>query len=215
MVSTPADFQSAQLTIDVYADIICPWCYIGKKRLEQALAQRPDITVNLKWHAFLLNPSMPAEGMDRQAYLTAKFGHAASAVYGRIAMAGLDAGISFSFSDIKLTPDTKPLHKLIISSEEGWKLSEFFYQAYFIDGLNISNPEIQEQLYFQAGITFPDKASPRFNTAQQQIDDDLDYGRTLGIDGVPFMIFNQAFSIAGAYPAETLLTVIDAATRPE
>ena len=86
--------MTSRIDVDIFADIICPWCYIGKTRLDQAFSKRPNLTPVYRWRSFLLNPSMPAEGMDRQAYLTAKFGHAASAVYGRIAMAGLDAGIS-------------------------------------------------------------------------------------------------------------------------
>ncbi len=216
MVTTPIDFPATQLTIDVYADIICPWCYIGKRRLETALQERPQLAVKVNWRAFLLNPSMPPQGMDRQAYLTAKFGHAASAVYGRIAMAGLDVGIPFAFSDIKLTPDTKPMHSLLISDQENsWKLSEHFYKAYFIDGHDISNMDIQNQLYEDAGVTPPDRKDTNFKAAQHQMEQDLTYGKSLGIDGVPFMIFNNSFSIAGAHPAETLLAVIDAATRPE
>ena len=78
--------------VEIYADIICPWCYIGKKRLDDAFAARPAITPRYIWRCFLLNPSMPEDGMDRQAYLRGKFGNAASAVYGRIAAAGLDSG---------------------------------------------------------------------------------------------------------------------------
>ena len=216
MITTPSETPVPQLTIDLYADIICPWCYIGKKRLEEALAQRPELEVQVNWRAFLLNPSMPAQGMDRQAYLTAKFGHAASAVYGRIAMAGLDVGISFAFSDIARTPDTKPIHSLLIAAEkESWHLSEYFYQAYFIHGLDISNPDIQHQIYQQAGVEFPHSQQDRMNTASHQMEQDLAHSKTLGVDGVPFMVFNNAFSIAGAHPAETLLTVIDAALRPE
>ena len=76
------------INVEIYADIICPWCYIGTRRLEEAFAKRPDITPVYHWRAFLLNPTMPRDGMDRNAYLHAKFGHSAAAVYGRIATAG-------------------------------------------------------------------------------------------------------------------------------
>ena len=139
--------SSQRVTIDLYADIICPWCYIGKKRLETALAERPNIEFTINWRAFLLNPSMPPAGMDRQAYLAAKFGHAASAIYGRIAMAGLDAGISFAFSRIDRTPDTKPLHKLLIGAgKDSWALSEAFIRPIFSMG-GISRTAMCRQIF--------------------------------------------------------------------
>ena len=205
------------LTIDIYADIICPWCYIGKKRLEDALAQRPEITPEFRWRAFLLNPSMPSEGMDRQAYLTAKFGHAASAVYGRIAMAGLDAGISFNFSRISRTPDTRPLHMIMKAAGQGcWTLSEAFYQAYFIDGLDITDPDIQNQIYFASNMTDIAnlQAAPSDKVLAQSVEQDLSDAGALGIEGVPYMVFNHSFAIAGAYPSDILVNAIDAAMRP-
>ena len=94
LMSTP----SKTVNVEIYADIICPWCYIGKKRLDAAFAARSDVTPKYIWRGFLLNPGMPAEGMDRQAYLNNKFVSAAAAVYGRIAAAGLDSGICLLYT---------------------------------------------------------------------------------------------------------------------
>ena len=208
--------SSQRVTIDLYADIICPWCYIGKKRLETALADRPNIEFTINWRAFLLNPSMPPAGMDRQAYLAAKFGHAASAIYGRIAMAGLDAGISFAFSRIDRTPDTKPLHKLLIGAgKDSWALSEAFYQAYFLDGRDISDSYVQADIFAKMGKTSIYDDISENNKSQSRLEQDLADSHALGIDGVPFMVFNNAFSIAGAHPSDILLKVIDASVRPE
>ena len=208
--------SSQRVTIDLYADIICPWCYIGKKRLETALAERPNIEFTINWRAFLLNPSMPPAGMDRQAYLAAKFGHAASAIYGRIAMAGLDAGISFAFSRIDRTPDTKPLHKLLIGAgKDSWALSEAFYLAYFLDGRDISDSYVQADIFAKMGKTSLYDDISENDTSQSRLEQDLADSHALGIDGVPFMVFNNAFSIAGAHPSDILLKVIDASVRPE
>jgi predicted DsbA family dithiol-disulfide isomerase len=208
--------SSQRVTIDLYADIICPWCYIGKKRLETALADRPNIEFTINWRAFLLNPSMPPAGMDRQAYLASKFGHAASAIYGRIAMAGLDAGISFAFSRIDRTPDTKPLHKLLIGAgKDSWALSEAFYQAYFLDGRDISDSYVQADIFAKMGKTSLYDDISENNKSQSRLEQDLADSHALGIDGVPFMVFNNAFSIAGAHPSDILLKVIDASVRPE
>ena len=89
------------VNVEIYADIICPWCYIGKKRLEAAFAKRPEIIPNYIWRCFLLNPSMPKRGMNRQSYIRGKFGNAGQTVYQKIAVAGLQSGIKFNFDQIK------------------------------------------------------------------------------------------------------------------
>ena len=199
------------LTIDIYSDIICPWCYIGKKRLEEALAERPNIQTNIRWRAFLLNPSMPRGGMDRQLYLKQKFGEASNAVYDRIAMAGRDAGIDFAFDDIKKTPETSAVHTLLIASgKHSYSLSERFFQAYFLQGRDISDPEVQKDLIAQEGCE-NSYTKDALEKAASQINEDIQYGGSAGIDGVPFFVFNNQFSLAGAHPAPVILSAIDAA----
>ena len=201
----------AKLIIDVYSDIVCPWCYIGKKRLEEALAQRSEIETEINWRAFLLNPTMPRSGMDRQIYLKQKFGEAANAVYDRIAVAGRDANIDFKFQDIGLTPETSAIHTLLIASgQHGFSLAERFFQAYFLEGRDISDADVQTELIKQEGChNLYTKES--LQNAANQINDDLQFGRELGIDGVPFFVFNKQFSLAGAHPASVLLNAMDAA----
>lgn len=206
--------MTTRIHVDIFADIICPWCYIGKTRLDQAFARRPDLTPVFRWRSFLLNPSMPPEGMSRQAYLTAKFGHAASAVYGRIAMAGLDAGIEFQFSKIERTPDTRPVHQLLLAADEHSEpLADKFYQAYFLDGQDIGITEVQDRLLDACGLS-RDALAAKLPSAAAQMETDLQDCHTLGIEGVPMMIFNNNLSLAGAYPPDILLNVIDSAARP-
>ena len=206
--------MTTQITVDIFADIICPWCYIGKTRLDQAFARRPDIVPIYRWRSFLLNPSMPPEGMSRQAYLTAKFGHAASAVYGRIAMAGLDAGIDFQFSNIERTPDTRPIHKLLLAAgPDSEALANQFYKAYFLEGLNIGDVQVQNNLLEVCELDRAELAE-KLVDAEAQMEMDLQDCHTLGIEGVPMMIFNDSLSLAGAYPPDILLNVIDSAARP-
>ena len=206
--------MTTQITVDIFADIICPWCYIGKTRLDQAFARRPDIVPIYRWRSFLLNPSMPPEGMSRQAYLTAKFGHAASAVYGRIAMAGLDAGIDFQFSNIERTPDTRPIHKLLLAAgPDSEALANQFYKAYFLEGLNIGDVQVQNNLLEVCELDRAELAE-KLVDAEAQMEMDLQDCHTLGIEGVPMMIFNDSLSLAGAYPPDILLNVIDTAARP-
>ena len=206
--------MTSQIDVDIFADIICPWCYIGKTRLDQAFAQRPNLTPVYRWRCFLLNPSMPAEGMNRQAYLTSKFGHAASAVYGRIAMAGLDAGIEFQFSKIQRTPDTRPIHLLVLAAgDKSEILADRFYKAYFLDGLDISEVNIQDEILEACGLD-RQTLSADLTAAANQLETDLHDCHTLAIEGVPMIIFNGSLSLAGAYPPDILLNVIDSAARP-
>lgn len=207
--------MTTQINVDIFADIICPWCYIGKTRLDRAFARRPDITPVFRWRSFLLNPSMPVEGMNRQAYLTAKFGHAASAVYGRIAMAGLDAGIEFQFSKIERTPDTRPIHKLLLAAgPDSEALADKFYEAYFLNGRDIGTDQVQDELIEACGLDRT-ALSAKLAAAQTQMEADLQDCHTLGIEGVPMIIFNNSLSLAGAYPPDILLNVIDSAARPD
>ena len=206
--------MTSRIDVDIFADIICPWCYIGKTRLDQAFSQRPNLTPVYRWRSFLLNPSMPAEGMNRQAYLTAKFGHAASAVYGRIAMVGLEAGIEFQFSKIQRTPDTRPIHHLLLAAgKKSEILAEHFYKAYFLDGLDIGKVNIQDEILEVCGLD-RQKLSANLTAAANQLETDLQDCHTLGIEGVPMIIFNGSLSLAGAYPPDILLNVIDSAARP-
>ena len=199
------------LKIEIFADIVCPWCYIGKKRLEKALLKRPEIDVELKWRAFLLNPSIPKSGIDRKQYLLTKFGHAASSVYNRIEQAGKETGIKFNFEQITRTPDSRSIHEILIATEvNGYQLSELFFKAYFLDGKDISDLEIQREiLKLFSPKLFPSRKQTI--AAKETLDFDLKEANHLGIDGVPFFVFNSQISLAGAHPEHILLTTIDAA----
>lgn len=202
-----------QLHVEIFADIICPWCFIGKRRLEQSFAMRPDIEPIYHWRGFLLNPAMPIEGMDRQDYLHAKFGSAAQSVYSRISEAGEEAGVRFALDDIAVTPDSRPIHRLMISADAmSFALSESFYRAYFQEGADISDREIQARLCAENGLDIAElEASEK--TATTQLEADLQQGQDFGIDGVPFIVFAGQFSISGAHRPEILLNVIDAAVQ--
>ena len=200
------------VNVEIYADIICPWCYIGKKRLDAAFAARRHVTPRYIWRGFLLNPGMPAEGMDRQAYLHNKFGSAAAAVYGRIAAAGLDSGITFNFDKITRTPDSRGVHHVLLSAQNNVEiLSEAFYQAYFIEGKDIGDPDIIAAIIDEAGVDI-DLDTVHSNSTQRQLEQDLFMARQLQLDGVPYFIFAEQYAVAGAHLSEHFLPVIDAAT---
>ena len=198
-----------KLKIEIFADIICPWCYIGKKRLENALSERPEIDFAIEWKGFLLNPSIPQYGIDRRRYLLTKFGHAASSVYSRIEQAGKLAGIDFNFDAIQRTPDSRSVHELIIAAESnGYGLSEMFYQAYFLNGKDISSADIQQEILEGSNLSEISELQ-KITEAKKILASDLTHANQLGIDGVPFFIFNNQISLAGAHPEHILLTAID------
>ena len=200
------------VNVEIYADIICPWCYIGKKRLDAAFAARRHVTPRYIWRGFLLNPGMPAEGMDRQAYLHNKFGSAAAAVYGRIAAAGLDSGIAFNFDKITRTPDSRGVHHVLLSAQNNVEiLSEAFYQAYFIEGKDIGDPDIIAAIIDEAGVDI-ELDTVQSNATKRQLEQDLFMAQQLQVDGVPYFIFAEQYAVAGAHISEHFLPVIDAAT---
>ena len=211
-MSSQISASPESLRIEIFADIICPWCYIGKKRLDAALAQRLHITPRIVWRTFLLNPTMPSEGMDRAAYLAAKFGHSAAAVYGRIAAAGLDSGIRFNFDAIKRTPDSRKAQKmLLVAGGDTDRLSEALYHAYFLAGRDIGDLQVLAEIAAEIGR--PDLIEALDNVAvQRQLEADIARAHQLNLDGVPYFVFGEAYAIAGAHMPEHLIPAIDAAT---
>ena len=200
------------LDVEIYADIICPWCYIGKKRLDAAFIERPQITPRYIWRCFLLNPSMPEDGMSRQAYLVGKFGNAASAVYSRIASAGRQSGINFNFDRIKRTPDSRQTHRyLLAAAAMGSDLSDAFFRAYFIDGRDLGDEMELNEIAREQGVNIPpgNLADPALSL---QIANDIEMSRQLRVDGVPYVVFAGQYSIAGAHMPEHIIPVIDGCT---
>jgi predicted DsbA family dithiol-disulfide isomerase len=201
------------LTIDVVSDVVCPWCYVGKRRLERALAllavQHPDVDPVVQWHTFQLNPDMPPEGMARADYVSRKFGEDASAIYDRVAAVGKEVGIAFAFDNISRQPNTVVAHSLIAVSEPGLQqdaMVEAFFKAYFIDGLDLTEASVLMDVAESAGMDRAAAEQHLQNSAlhSQTIDSDK-AAREMGITGVPFFIFNRQVGLSGAHEAETLL----------
>jgi len=145
------------MIIDVFSDPVCPWCFIGKRRLERALAARPQPGLTVNWRTFQLNPDMPKDGMDRRVYLEIKFGtpRNAATIYDRISAAGAEEGIEFAFSTIKRTPNTIQSHRLIrLAGVEGQQdaVVEALFRAYFLRGEDIGDPQILTAAGAEGGL---------------------------------------------------------------
>lgn len=215
-----------KMKIDVLSDPICPWCYIGKVRFQQALETYPRDLGSLEfvWRIFQLNPDMPEQGMGRTEYLERKFGGPAGAqqVYGRIAEAGKEVGINFQFDLIKTTPNTMKAHRLIrlaTTENKGEALKNRMFKAYFEQGVDIGNTN---ELAFLAGECGMDRDEVTaflmgrdFHTELQEEDK---AARHAGVSGVPFFIIDDQYALSGAQPAEAFHKIfdlaLDAAPKP-
>lgn len=200
------------LTIDIVSDVVCPWCYIGKRRLEAALDARGEPRPRVRWHPFQLNPDIPAGGVDRRGYLEAKFGGAdrAQEIYARVEAAGRDVGIPFAFERIERQPNTLDAHRLVAWAQSTLPecadaLVERLFKAYFVEGTRIGEIGELARLAGEAGYDAAaalahlesDAGRAEIATADQRT-------RAMGVSGVPFFIFNRRLAVSGAQPPEIL-----------
>jgi predicted DsbA family dithiol-disulfide isomerase len=210
------------MRIDIFSDVICPWCFIGKRRLEKALALRPMPEVRVHWRAFQLNPGMPKEGMERGAYLAAKFGgpEAAQRIYDTVGAAGRRTGVDFAFERIRRTPNTVAAHRLIRFADRFGKqdaVVEALFRAYFQDGRLVGDKDVLAEIAAETGLA-PDAARDYLagdEDAEEVLAEDM-YARQLGIGGVPCFIVEGRYALSGAQEPEAFLPVFDlvAAEQP-
>jgi predicted DsbA family dithiol-disulfide isomerase len=203
------------LVVDVVSDVVCPWCFIGKRHLEAALAGLPgERDAVVRWHPFELNPSLPAAGVDRARYLEEKFGGAerARAIYARVRAAGTQAGIDFDFDRILRQPNTREAHRLIAWVQAGGDanaLVERLFSAYFLEGRFIGERATLVELAAECGVD-ADAARAWLDSGRgvDEIAHAEERARSLGIDGVPFFIFDGRVGLSGAHPPETIRDAI-------
>lgn len=203
------------MRIEIYSDTICPWCLIGKRRLERALAARPQPAVELVWRAFQLNPNMPPEGLDRERYLELKFGGAERArqVYEPIVTAGASEGIPFDFEGIGRTPNTAASHRLIRMAQEagrGDAAMERVFAAYFFEGRDIGDPAELSEIAEAVGLSREQTATRLAGTEGllEVLSEDA-RAREIGIQGVPTFIFEGKYVLSGAHPPEVMFQMFD------
>jgi predicted DsbA family dithiol-disulfide isomerase len=201
--------------IDIVSDVICPWCFIGKRRLQKALALRPEVAVDITWRPFQLNPDMPEEGVERQAYLAAKFGGGAHAdrIYASVAEAGATVDIPFAFDRIRRTPNTRDAHRLIrYAAAEGRAdpVVEKLFAAYFIEGRDIGARRVLSEIAGEVGLDGGDAREWLDSPAELEEVLAEDRGaRRLGINAVPCFIFERQYAVSGAQEPEFFLPVFD------
>jgi predicted DsbA family dithiol-disulfide isomerase len=208
------------MQIDVISDTVCPWCFIGKRRLMRAMEQRPHLTFDVKWRPYRLDPTVPNGGMDRQAYMRAKFGDDPMKIvemYKLIAQEGAKDGIAFDFAAITRRPDTLDSHRLIRWAEAQGvqdEVVERLFIAYFENGEDIGDIRVLADIADLSGMDGIDVAQMLdgdTDTALVEREDQI--AHEMGVTGVPAMIFGGKLAVSGAREPEVFLSVIDRVTE--
>ena len=202
------------LKIDIVSDVVCPWCYIGKRRIEDALALVPDVPVEVQWRPFFLNPWVPREGISRDDYLTTKFGsvEAYKNIAGRVVAAASEEGLVYRPDQVKRQPNTTDCHRLIHWAEADGKAGEMkqrLMELYFRDGGDLTDTEVLVQAAADCGL---DAAEVRRRLATDEdvalVSGNAQEAADKGISGVPTFVFAQKYAVSGAQPAEMLARAI-------
>ncbi len=202
------------LTIDVVSDVVCPWCFVGKRRLEKALSLVPDIAVDIRWRPYQLAPEIPPEGVPRKAYMLKKFGDPAriQQIHERLTGIGQEEGIAFDFDAIEVAPNTLNAHRMILWARAGGAqdaVVEALFKAFFIEGRNLSDPAVLTEVGASTGLD-PTLLTELFPTEAdvERTQRDIASAQKIGITGVPFFIVGGRYGIAGAEDPQTIAGAI-------
>jgi predicted DsbA family dithiol-disulfide isomerase len=207
--------KTQPVRIDVVSDVVCPWCFIGKHRLEKALALRPDIPVEVHWRPYFLNDWIPREGISREQYLTTKFGSPEryKGIAQRVTAAAAEEGLTYASDKMKRQPNTLDCHRLIRWAETENKAGEMkqkLMDLYFTQGADLTDRETLVQAAASVGL---DAKTVREGLASDQdvaeIEREALSAKEAGIEGVPCFIFGGKFAVSGAQSPEYLAVAID------
>ena len=205
------------MQIDFISDTICPWCFIGKRRLARAMAMRPDIVFDVRYRPYRLDASVPREGVDRALYLAARFGADGKLeeAHRAIAAEGVKEGIDFAWSAIRKTPNTVDSHRLIRWAEAQGiqdEIVERLFVAYFENGEDIGDIRVLADIADLCGMDGAQTADLlESDTDIDRVEREDQLAREMGVTGVPSMIFGSKIAVSGAREPEILATVIDKA----
>ena len=198
------------MLLDVYSDVICPWCYIGKRRLDKVMETSAGDGVEMHWRAFQLYPMIPAEGVDRDAYMKARFGDRArpARIYEQIVREGESEGIEFRFERIKRMPNTLDAHRLVSMADEHGaqnRLLEALFSAYFCEGEDIGDPDVLANIGSRSGLDIDRvRAYLDGDEGREAVGRELEWGQVAGISGVPCFILERELAMPGAQDPQTL-----------
>ncbi len=205
-----------RIAVDVVSDVMCPWCFIGKRNLEAAMAIAGELDVEVSWRPYQLDPTIPAEGKDRRQYLEEKFGgpERATAIYDRVREAGRNAGIEFRFEAISVSPNTLDAHRLIRwAGGQGDDVQERvvnrLFERYFTEGADLTDDDELVSIAAQAGMDAEIVRNLLASDADtEETRQDIAMAQRMGVTGVPCFIVDQRYAVVGAQPAEVLAQAI-------
>jgi predicted DsbA family dithiol-disulfide isomerase len=211
--TTPSAKITAAVQIDVVSDVVCPWCYIGKRCLERALALKPEIPVEVRFRPYFLNPWVPREGMSREAYLVTKFGSVEhyDSIARRVGAAAAADGLSYAADKIARQPNTLDCHRLILwAGKDGARVKQRLMDCYFSEGGDLSDANVLVRIAADCGL---DSEKMRKMLASDQdvelIEREAAKAKDAGIDGVPTFIFGGVAAVSGAQLPEILADAIE------
>jgi predicted DsbA family dithiol-disulfide isomerase len=205
---------SGSVHVDVVSDVVCPWCYVGKRRLEEAIALVPDISVDIAWRPYFLNPWIPREGIDRQTYLETKFGSAEryAVIAERVAAAAAMEGLTYAFDKISRQPNTLDCHRLILwsrSATDPGRMKQRLMDLYFAEGADLTDTQTLIDAAVECGM---DGDLVRRLLASdddvERIESEANSAKEAGIDGVPCFVFGGSVIVTGAQSPEYLANAI-------
>ena len=207
--------NQAPVRIDVVSDVVCPWCFIGKRRLEQALALKPDVAVEVHWHPYFLNDWIPREGISREQYLTTKFGSVDryKGIAQRVSAAAAAEGLDYAMDKISRQPNTLDAHRLIKWAGGIGKAAEMkqrLMDLYFTEGADLSNQAVLAQAAGDVGLDAEDvRAALASDKDIADVEREAQSAKEAGIEGVPTFIFGGKFAVSGAQAPEYLAEAIE------
>ncbi len=204
------------LSIDVVSDAVCPWCYVGKRHLDAALASLPGAMVEVRWRPFQLDGTIPAGGISRDDYLSRKFGpDRARDMHARIESAGAQAGIAFAFDKIARSPNTLDAHRTIRWAQATGRQSELvekLFNAYFVEGVDIGDRDALARAAGEAGLDAADiRARLDTDADVAATREEIEVAQRIGVTGVPFFILDSKYGVSGAQPPQALAAAIEKA----
>jgi predicted DsbA family dithiol-disulfide isomerase len=206
--------SAAALAIDVVSDVVCPWCFIGKRRLEKALALAPDIPVEVRWHPYFLNPWVPREGIGREQYLTTKFGSVDryKGMAQRVAAAAAEEGLTYALDKIARQPNTLDCHRLILwagNTGDPGRMKQRLMEVYFSEGADLSDPEVLVGAAIDCGMDGDLERRLLASDADvERVTREAEQAKEAGIDGVPCFILGGLLAVSGAQAPDDLAGAI-------
>ena len=204
--------MASPFIIDVVSDVICPWCFLGKRRLDAAL-DTMDMSVFIRWRPYMLDPTIPPEGLDRQEYMLAKFGpEKLKTIHDPLIEAGRELGVPYNFDAITRTPNTLDAHRLIRWAHtvgRQHETAERLFRAYWSEGLDVGDRDVLAKCAGEAGINA--QQIRELLDSDQDVEEtktEIQHATNIGVTGVPTFIFAQSYALVGAQSPDVLADAI-------